>query len=120
MRLTIAAWNRRKLGGTGTCCEHAVDAVAQAELVLERLDVHVGRAHLDRLGQHLVDEADDRRVLGGVASSRSVSSSSSRTWSSPRVGVERLERVGADAEQVLQHAVDLGRGGEGERRCRGR
>ena len=43
--------------------QHAVDAVADAQLVLERLDVDVGGAQRDRLGQHLVDEADDRRVL---------------------------------------------------------
>jgi hypothetical protein len=51
--------------GTGTSCKHAVDAVADAQLVLERFEVNVGRAKLDGVLEHLVDEADDRSVLGG-------------------------------------------------------
>ena len=43
--------------------QHAVDAVADPQVVLGRLDVDVGRAVLDRLGDQQVDEPDDRGVL---------------------------------------------------------
>ena len=43
--------------------QHAVDAEAHDEAVLVRLDVDVGRAFLDRLGQQRVDQSDDRRVV---------------------------------------------------------
>ena len=43
--------------------EHAVDAVAHAELLLVRLDVDVARALLDGVEEDHVDEADDGRVL---------------------------------------------------------
>ena len=44
--------------------QHAVNAVADAEFVLERLEVDVRGAQLDGVAQHLVDEADDGGVLG--------------------------------------------------------
>ena len=43
--------------------QHAVDAEAHHQPVLERLDVDVGRVFLHRLREHGVDEADDRRVV---------------------------------------------------------
>jgi hypothetical protein len=45
--------------------QHAVDAEAHDQAVLERLDVDVARAFLDRLGQQRVDQTDDRRVVFG-------------------------------------------------------
>src|SRR5690606_5933697 len=47
--------------------QNAVHAEAYAELFLERLDVNIGRAHLERAGDKHVDEADDRRFAGHVA-----------------------------------------------------
>ena len=47
--------------------EHAVDAVAHLQAVLERFDVDVGGAHLDRALDDQVDQADDRRFGGEVA-----------------------------------------------------
>ena len=47
--------------------EHAVDAVADPHLLLLRLEVDVGGAALDGLGDHALDELDDRRVLAGGA-----------------------------------------------------
>ncbi len=44
--------------------EHAVDAVADAEFLLVRLDVDVRRVALDGVGEDQVHELDDRRVLG--------------------------------------------------------
>ena len=43
--------------------EHAVDAVAHAELLLERLDVDIARPLVHRVRDERVDELDDRRVL---------------------------------------------------------
>ena len=43
--------------------QRAVDAVAHPDLVLERLDVDVAGAALDRLDQEPVDQLDHRRVL---------------------------------------------------------
>ena len=43
--------------------QHAVDAEAHHEPVLERLDVDVRGVFLHRLREHGVDEADDRRVV---------------------------------------------------------
>ena len=47
--------------------EHAVHAEADAEFLLERLDVNVAGALLDGVGDHGVDQADDRRFAGHVA-----------------------------------------------------
>ena len=42
--------------------QHAVDPVADGETVLERLDVDVGRSRIERIGDDVRDEADDRRL----------------------------------------------------------
>ena len=42
--------------------QHAVDPVADAQPVLERLDVDVGGARLERVGDDERHEADDRRL----------------------------------------------------------
>jgi hypothetical protein len=47
------------LGRRGHLVERAVDAVADAELVLERLEMDVGCLVLDRLLEDDVDELDD-------------------------------------------------------------
>src|SRR5215471_15954915 len=57
MRDTIAAWRRRL-----DVVENAVDPVADLQLVLERLDVDVRGALLDRPADEQVHEADDRRL----------------------------------------------------------
>jgi hypothetical protein len=46
--------------------EHAVDAVADAELLLVRLDVDVAAPFLMALSRIALHEADDGRVLGGL------------------------------------------------------
>ena len=46
--------------------QHAVIAVADAQPVLERLDMDVGRLRLDRAGDDAVDQADHRRLAGEV------------------------------------------------------
>ena len=42
--------------------EHAVDAVPDADAVLEGLDVDIAGPQLDRLGENEIDQLDDRRV----------------------------------------------------------
>jgi len=44
--------------------ERAIDATADLEFVLERLEMNVGRLVADRLREHQVDEADDRCLPG--------------------------------------------------------
>ena len=61
----MAAFSSR--GGGFLVEEHAVHAVAYAELLLERLDMDIAGALLDGLGDHGVDQADDRRLAGHVA-----------------------------------------------------
>ena len=46
--------------------EHAVDAVADDDLLLARLDVDIAGALLDRVEQQRVDPADDGRLVGDV------------------------------------------------------
>ncbi len=44
--------------------QHAIDAVLDPQIALERLDVHVGGPRLDRLEQQQVHQIDERRLLG--------------------------------------------------------
>ena len=55
------------LGGCSWLIEHAVHAVANAKLFLERLDVNVARSLFDGLRDHCVDETDDRSFARHVA-----------------------------------------------------
>ena len=52
--------------------QHAVHPHADEELVLEGLDVDVRRPPRQRLGEHAVDEVDDRGLLGQLAQARRV------------------------------------------------
>jgi len=56
-QLVDALWQRDLL-------QDAVDAVAQAQRALERLDVDVGTVHADRFGDDQIDEADHAGLLG--------------------------------------------------------
>ena len=69
--------------------EHAVDAEPDAQVLLGRLDVDVGRAVGDGLRDQQVDELDDRRVLDDLADVREV--------------VAVVELVGG----LLRHRVDF-------------
>ena len=53
---------RRRFG----LVQHAVDAVAHDQAILERLDMDVGRARLECLGEQQVHEANDRGLGGEV------------------------------------------------------
>ena len=53
----------RGLGDDRRVAQHAVDAVADAHVAVLRLEVDVGDAAVDRLGDEAVHELDDRGVL---------------------------------------------------------
>ncbi len=61
MREAIGSWSA--FGGELASIERAVHAVAQLELLLERLDVNVRRLLLERLDEDQIHDLDDRRVL---------------------------------------------------------
>ena len=54
----------QRTGHSHEVTQHAVDAEADAQLATRRLDVEVGRAVMDGPGDDLVDEADDRSLVG--------------------------------------------------------
>src|SRR5208282_2245825 len=45
--------------------QYAVDSIAHAKLVFKGFHVYVGGPRFQSFGQHLVDELDDRSILGG-------------------------------------------------------
>ena len=51
-----------RLGGASSSCR--IDAEPDAKRLLVRLPVDVAGALLDGVGQHLVDELHDRRLVG--------------------------------------------------------
>ena len=55
----------RFFGGGVRVDQRAVDAVAQADDFLERLDVNIAGAILDRLNEDQVGQLDDRSFLDG-------------------------------------------------------
>ena len=67
--------------------EHAVDAVADAEFLLERLDVDVAGALLDGLRDHGVHQADDRRLARHVAQVLQILARPAASPSNSRVGM---------------------------------
>ena len=90
------------LGRHGNFLEDAVDAVPDPELVLEGLEMDVRGAEIDRVFQDLVDEANDRGVFGRVIEIR-VADSGVVVEDLQAAGfVEGVDRVGADAQALLQ------------------
>ena len=63
MREMIAAWKRLSAAGTGVLVQHAVHAIADAQVVFHRFEVDVGGAFLERFPDDLVDELDDAGFL---------------------------------------------------------
>ena len=74
--------------------QHAVDAVADDQPVLERLDVDVGGAHVERVG----DDAATTSRITGASDARSFScwTSASNASSSPRVSTSPMIWPSAD------------------------
>ena len=90
---TMRSRDRRRLD------EHAVDAEAHAHVRALGLEVDVGRALLDRLGDDLVDELDDRRVVGGLAQVDDLGRAvldvvlARRSWSTATTSSRRVMRL---------------------------
>src|SRR5690606_39787304 len=90
--------------------QHAVDAIAHLEPVLEGLDVDVGRAQLDRALDHQVHQADHRGLAGEVAqvldvvhvAALALGGLDDRTHGAAALAVPALDQVG-----------DLGAHGDG-------
>ena len=90
----------------GHFVQDAVDAVANAQIVLERLDVNVGRALVDRFADDLVDEFYDRRfgVIGVQVGARL----DVLKRFEGAIGLEDfVERFRADAVERFHGAQDL-------------
>ncbi|OPZ90921.1 MAG: hypothetical protein BWY73_01216 [candidate division TA06 bacterium ADurb.Bin417] len=102
------------LGRDGGILQNPVDPVPHAQFVFKGLEVNVGRPQFDRLLENLVDEPDDRGVLGGRPEVHPgfglVGDHGDRHLLT--VGNHRLHRVGADSEADLEPLPDLGRRGQ--------
>ena len=66
----------------GRLGQDAVDAEADEQLAADGLEVDVGGALVDALGDERVDELDDRRLVGGLAQVDDLAAPSSVTASS--------------------------------------
>ena len=89
----------------------AVNAVADAEFVLERFEVDVRRAQFDRVLQNLVDEADDRSLVLRAFVQIVVLGIFVNDLDAFFL-VERADGVRADAEAFFDFALDGFAGGE--------
>ena len=89
--------------------QHAVDPVADDEAVLEGLDVDVGRAGVERVGDDERDEPDDRRLGGQVLQLLDVGIEGEIVAALLDVADDLADRRAAGAVQPLQRGVELGR-----------
>ena len=87
--------------------EHTVDAVADAELRLLRLDVNVGRALTIGFGDDLVHEADDRGLLAHLVDVDLRHRAELFADVVTAVLKHLLNRLGADAVELLHGLLDL-------------
>ena len=101
MREVMAAVSRG--GGLIRLVQHAVVAVADAQAILERLDVDVGRQGLDGAGDDAVHQADDRRFAGEILQPLGVFL---QRFGGRRVGVGRLVAVGIEP---VERGIELHR-----------
>ena len=90
--------------------EHAVDAVADPQPRLLRLDVYVAGPRLDGLQQDLVDQPDDRRLLRHLREFRAVRLDLLQEFHAVvvgRLGHQPLDRLAAHAQVGLDQLGDL-------------
>jgi hypothetical protein len=104
-RETMAGWKRFQLRGHGNFLQFAVNAVADAKFVLERFEVDVRGAQLNRVLQNLVDEADDGRLVFGGFIEVGVLGVFINDLEAFFL-VERADGVRADAETLFDFALD--------------
>ena len=136
MRETISGATRAL--GLQHLAQHAVDAEADDEAVLERLDVDVGRVVLDRLRQDRVDQLDDRRLVvafeqvGGFGQVLREVGEVGVVLEPPTICMavlgaafvvlaqQLIERFGVDASQLQRHAEHAAHFGDRSRAARRR
>ena len=88
--------------------ERAVDAVADGEAVLARLDMDVRRAHLDGARDELVGEADDRRAARHVLEALDIA----LCVDGLRLRARRLLRCARRGIEPLVRRLDVAQGGD--------
>ena len=89
--------------------QHAVDAIADGEAVLERLDMDVGRAHLERVGDDEAHEPDHRRFGGEVLQLLDVGIEGELVDARLDVADDLALRRLARAVEALERGLELGR-----------
>ena len=89
--------------------QHAVDAVADGEPVLERLDVDVGGAHLERVGDDERHEPDHRRLGREVLQLLDVGVERELVAALLDVADDLADRRAAGAVEALERGLELGR-----------
>ena len=100
-----------ELGRDGDFLQDAVNAVADAEFVFEGLEVNVGRAEFDGVGQDLVHKFDDGGVFGGIVEVAVVFAGFIDDLEGS-VFFQGADGVRADAEMFFHLALDGFAGGE--------
>ncbi len=97
------------LGGHRCFLEHAVDAVTDAQRVLERLDMHVRSPQFDGLGEDLVDEADDGGSFSRLGQVHIVVGVRVDDLEAVLAGFRdhRLDRIGPDTQILLDTPVNI-------------
>jgi len=93
--------------------QHAVDAVADAQVVFQRFDVDIRAAVVMAFPDDLVDEFDDAGFLVEIAQ---VADGGPEVFVEIELvaGDEAVEGIGADAVELLGGLFDVGGGGQGE------
>ena len=97
--------------------QHAVDAVAHDEPVLERLDVDVGGARLERVGDEQVHEPDHRRLGREVLQLLHVGVERELVDARLDVADDLAVRRLAAAVQTLERGFELGRDRDHRAHC---
>ena len=88
--------------------QHAVDAVAHDQAILERLDVNVGRAHFQRVGDDQRDQADHGRFRREILELLDVGVEAD-VVALLDVAEDLVQRRLARAVESLQRGIDLRR-----------
>ena len=107
----MAGWNCFNCARHGHFLQLAVNAVADAEFILERFEMDVRGAQFDGVLQNLVDEADDRGLVFGALVEVGVLGIVIHHLDALFL-LERADGVRADAETLFDFALDGFGGGE--------
>ena len=100
------------LGRRFNLVQHAVNAVAHDQPIFERLDVNVGRAGFERVGDNQADQANHRRFRRQIFELLNVVTEG--VGINPRFEiavVKRTDRRATTAVQALNGGVDIGADG---------